>query len=195
MAPRDAELGIDADIPVIGSVGLLREEKAFEVLVEAGQVLAAAGRRFRLVIVGDGPERDKIERAIARFGLRSGHPHGDPARRPGPARRDGRGGVLVRLGGRPLSILEYMQAGIPVVATSVGGIPEMVTDGVTGLLVPPRDPEAMAAAIGRLLDDPGEARRFGEAGTERQRAKYRMETMVERVEQRYEELVAASRRR
>ena len=190
------ELGIDAEIPVIGSVGLLREEKAFEVLIEAGQVLAAAGKKFRLVIVGDGPERDKIERAIARFnledvviltGIRLDVPDLLAAMDVAVCSSDWEGG--------PLSILEYMQAGIPVVATSVGGIPEMVEDGVTGLLVPPRDPEVMAEAIGRLLDDHGEARRFGVAGTARQRAEYRMETMVERVEQRYEELVAASRRR
>jgi glycosyltransferase involved in cell wall biosynthesis len=190
-----AELGIDAEIPVIGSVGLLREEKAFEVLIEAGRVLAAAGNKFRLVIVGDGPERGKLERAIARSnlgdvviltGIRLDVPDLLAAMDVAVCSSDWEGG--------PLSILEYMQAGIPVVATNVGGIPEMVTDGVTGLLVPPRDPEAMAAAIGRLLDDPGEARSFGEAGTERQRAEYRMETMVERVEKRYEELVAASRR-
>ena len=190
------ELGIDGNMPIIGSVGLLREEKAFEVLVEAAKVLAAAGRSFRLVIVGGGPERGKIERAIARFGLeesviltgiRLDVPDLLAAMDVAVCSSDWEGG--------PLSILEYMQASIPVVATGVGGIPEMVTDGVTGLLVPPRDPEAIAAAIARLLDDPGEARRFGEEGRERQQNNYRMETMVERVEQRYEELVAASTRR
>ncbi|HYH61150.1 MAG TPA: glycosyltransferase [Solirubrobacterales bacterium] len=190
------DLGIGSDEPVVGSVGLLREEKAFEVLVEAAKVLAEEDRTFRLLIVGDGPERDKIERAITTFelsgkviltGMRQDVPDLLAAMDVAVCSSDWEGG--------PLSILEYMQAGLPVVATEVGGIPEMVTDGVTGRLVPKRDPTAMAEAIGTLLDDPDEAARLGKAGGERQRTEYRLKTMVERVEERYEELFAASSRR
>jgi len=190
------EFGVGADEPIVGSVGLLREEKAFEVLVEAAKLLADEGRKFRLLIVGDGPERNKIERAISTFGLsdrviltgmRRDVPDLLAAMDVAVCSSDWEGG--------PLSILEYMQAELPVVATDVGGISEMVTHGVTGMLVPKRDPQAMAAAIGGLLDDPDEAGRLGEAGANRQRAEYRLEAMVERVETRYEELFAASRRR
>ena len=66
-----------------------------------------------------------------------------------------------------MSILEAMAAGLPVVASAVGGIPEIVRDGETGLLVPPGDADALAAALGRLLDDDGLRRRLGAAGRER----------------------------
>jgi glycosyltransferase involved in cell wall biosynthesis len=67
----------------------------------------------------------------------------------------------------PISILEAMAAGLPVVASAVGGIPEIVVDGETGLIVPPRDPDALAAALRRLLDDPELRRRMGDAGRAR----------------------------
>jgi glycosyltransferase involved in cell wall biosynthesis len=69
--------------------------------------------------------------------------------------------------GAPLSILEAMAAGLPVVSSRVGGVPELVVDGETGLLVPPGDPEALAVALGRLVADPGLRRRLGAAGRER----------------------------
>jgi glycosyltransferase involved in cell wall biosynthesis len=74
--------------------------------------------------------------------------------------------------GLPLVVLEAMAAGVPVVATSVGGTPEAVVDGETGLLVPPRDVGALAGALDALLEDPGRARRFGEAGRRRARERF-----------------------
>jgi glycosyltransferase involved in cell wall biosynthesis len=66
-----------------------------------------------------------------------------------------------------MSVLEAMAAGVPVVATAVGGVPELVREGETGLLVPPRDPGALAAALGTLAADPELRRRLGEAGRRR----------------------------
>jgi glycosyltransferase involved in cell wall biosynthesis len=91
--------------------------------------------------------------------------------------------------------MEYMAAGKPVVSTRVGGVPELVEDGVHGLLVEPRDPGALAAAIGRLLHDPGEARRLGEQGRERQQRELSLDAMVRKIEDLYEELWLASPRR
>ena len=69
--------------------------------------------------------------------------------------------------GMPLVILEAMEAGVPVVVSRVSGIPEVVEDGVTGWLVPPEDPAALAAALSEVLDRPDEARRRGDAGRRR----------------------------
>jgi glycosyltransferase involved in cell wall biosynthesis len=82
-----------------------------------------------------------------------------------------------------------MAAGKPVVATRVGGVPEVVVDGVTGLLVPPRNPEALADAILRLLRDPELRHRMGQAGQERVRRHFSVDQMVRRTEVLYEELL------
>jgi glycosyltransferase involved in cell wall biosynthesis len=73
----------------------------------------------------------------------------------------------------PLVVLEAMEAGVPVVASRVSGIPEVVEDGVTGWLVPPEDPPALAAALSEVLEDPDEARRRGEAGRRRVDERFR----------------------
>jgi glycosyltransferase involved in cell wall biosynthesis len=83
--------------------------------------------------------------------------------------------------GLPLSVLEAMAAGRPVVATAIGGTDEAVTDGVTGLLVPPRDPAAIAAAIARLRDDPGLAERLAAAGRARVEREFSSRATAERV--------------
>ena len=77
-----------------------------------------------------------------------------------------------------MTLLEAMAAGLPVVATRVGGNPEVVVDGETGWLVPPRDPDALAAAIRSLLDDPKLAARMGESGRTRVRERFSLEAMV-----------------
>jgi len=95
--------------------------------------------------------------------------------------------------GSPLSLLEYMQAAKPVVATRVGGVPDMVEDGVTGLLVEPRDSEALAAALSELIQEPERATKMGEAGRERQQREFSLDAMARRVGDLYEELYAAKR--
>jgi glycosyltransferase involved in cell wall biosynthesis len=83
--------------------------------------------------------------------------------------------------GLPLVVLEAMAQGRPVVATAVGGTPELVVDGETGLLVPPGDAVALAGALGKVLRDPGLARRLGEAGRRRVHASFSLAAMTERV--------------
>ena len=80
--------------------------------------------------------------------------------------------------------MELMAAGKPVVATAVGGVPDLVEDGVHGLLVPPGDPDALAAALATLLHDPARRAAMGDAGRERQRREFDFATMVRRLEQR-----------
>ena len=87
-----------------------------------------------------------------------------------------------------------MAAAKPVVATRVGGLPDLVRDGENGFLVPPRDPPALADALAKLLRDRELRVRMGERGRERQRSEFDHDTMIDKIEELYEELFARSRR-
>jgi glycosyltransferase involved in cell wall biosynthesis len=193
-AGRDvrAELGIAADAPVVGSVAALRAEKRFDVLLRAAAELAPRWPGLRVVIVGEGAERSGLEGLAVELGL------GDTLLMLG-ARTDVPD-VLEALDvavvcsdneGSPLSVMEYMAAGLPVVATAVGGLPQMIHDGVHGVLVPRREPSALAGAIGALLADPRRRRQLGAAGRERRRTEFDLGVLVARIEELYEELYAA----
>ena len=95
--------------------------------------------------------------------------------------------------GMPLAILEYMAGGAPIVATAVGGVPELIDDGGHGLLVRPEDPEDLAAALQKLLEDRELAARLGAAAKERQRANFDLDVVVRRLEDLYLELYSSSR--
>jgi glycosyltransferase involved in cell wall biosynthesis len=144
------------------TVGRLQAPKDPLTLLRA---LSELRRPVETVIVGDGPDRPRVESERRRLGLES------VVRLVGE--RNDVGELLAaadlfvlstRSEGLPLSVLEAMAAGLPVVASSVGGVPELVVEGKTGLLVPPGDPHALAAAIGRLLDDEALRRQLGAAG-------------------------------
>jgi len=92
-----------------------------------------------------------------------------------------------------LAIMEAMATGLPVVATAVGGVPEVVSDGQTGILVPPRQPKLLAQAIVRLLVDPDLARAMGAAGRNRVEALFDAKVMAERTVAVYRSLVRSSR--
>jgi len=137
-------------------------------LLRAARLVANREPRFRLDIVGDGEERLALTRLAAELSLEDVvrfHGFQDEVR---PFLE--RAGVFVLPSlseGIALTLLEAMAAELPVVATDVGGNREVVTPGVTGLLVPPRDPRALAEAILSIMADPGRARTFGEAGRAR----------------------------
>jgi glycosyltransferase involved in cell wall biosynthesis len=149
--------------PRLVTVGRLQAPKDAVTLVRA--LAALRGRPFEAVLVGDGPDRPAVEEEVRRLGL-------EPAVELLGERDDvpellGTADVFVLSShseGLPLSILEAMAAGLPVVASNVGGVSEVVVDGDTGLLVPPGDAQSLAAAIERLLEDPPLCRRLGEAG-------------------------------
>jgi glycosyltransferase involved in cell wall biosynthesis len=183
------ELGIDAGAPIIGTVCALRPQKALEVLIDAAATLAARLDGVRVLIVGDGPERPSLERRIAELGLTGvvqllGHRDDVP---------DLIHGFDVAVcssdfEGTPLSILEYMRAGLPIVSTGVGGIPDVLEDGVHGLLVESRDPEGLAAAITRIVSDPDLAARLAAAARDRQQAEFDIGVTVRSIERLYEGL-------
>jgi glycosyltransferase involved in cell wall biosynthesis len=95
--------------------------------------------------------------------------------------------------GVSLALLEAMAAGLPVIATAVGGIPEVVTDGTNGLLIPPRNPEALARALDRLLADPDFARRLGEQARAEAEAHHSLERLGREINEIYGELSGSRR--
>jgi glycosyltransferase involved in cell wall biosynthesis len=135
----------------IGAVGRLADQKALHVLITAVASLPTC----RLVLVGDGPERPRLEALVRTLSIEDRVEFAGWTEPPWTATWSF--DVLAMSSaneGFPLVIVEAMLAGIPVVATSVGGIPEVVVPESTGLLVPPDDPGAMADALGRLAADP-----------------------------------------
>lgn len=190
-----AELGIPRDAEVVGTMAVLRREKAHEVLIEAAELLASEFPKLKVLIAGTGPEEDRLRAAVRDRNLQ------DRVLLLG-FRRDV-ADVLAVLDvaaftsdreGLPLAVIEAMAAGKPVVATHVGGIRDLVEDGVHGLLVPPRDPSALADAIARLLRAPRLRMELGQRGQERQRRNFDISEVAGRVEALYEELAAKSRR-
>lgn len=157
-------------------VGRLRIRKGVEVLLEALRDLRTRHPQAVLKIAGEGEHRRRAQRRAAELEL------GDAVAflgNCGAARvrrlLAGAAALVVPsiYEGMPLVVLEAMEAGVPVVASAVSGIPEVVVDGETGWLVPPEDPEALAAALGEVLADPAEARRRGEAGRKRLEERFR----------------------
>jgi glycosyltransferase involved in cell wall biosynthesis len=163
------------DPPRVVWVGRLQAPKDPLTLVRA---LGRLKTPFEADFVGDGPFRRAVELELERLGL------GASVRVLGDRRDVGsllaRSDVFVlasRSEGLPLSILEAMAAGLPVVASRVGGVPELMVDGETGLLVPTGDPDLLAAAVGRLLDDATLRRRLGEAGRARVRERFDLDSV------------------
>jgi glycosyltransferase involved in cell wall biosynthesis len=184
-----ADLGIRSDDPVVGTVCIIRSEKALDVLVRAAALLARCFPRLHVLIAGTGPDRARVEAVTEQLGL-SDRVHFTGARTDVPD-------VLAAIDvavicsdyeGSPRSILEFMDAGKPIVATEVGGIPEAIEDGVHGLLVPPRDEAALAAAIGGVLADLSSGSEMGARARDRCRREFSLGGTVESLERLYEEL-------
>lgn len=145
------------------AVGRLVEKKGFHILVEAIRLLRAEGRDARCRILGDGEEAENLRAQIEASGLDGAvvlagpKPQGEVIEAMRGAALLACPCVVARDGNRdglPTVLLEAMALGAPCVSTDVTGIPELVRDGETGLCVPEGDPEALAAALARLLDDP-----------------------------------------
>jgi glycosyltransferase involved in cell wall biosynthesis len=153
------------DVPVVISVTRLQAPKDTTTLVRA---LGLVERPCRCLVVGDGPERASVEAAIAAQDGRAPVELLGDRSDVGELLADADVFVLSsRSEGMPLSILEAMAAGLPVVASSVGGIPELVRDGETGRLVPPGNEGSLATALEETLDDPELRARLGAAGRRR----------------------------
>lgn len=172
-----ARLGLPAEKPLVVAVGRLSPEKGADILLDAMRALPEASA----VLVGDGPMRAELERrappGTAFLGLREDVPACLAAADAYvlPSRYEAQG----------MAVVEAMMAGLPVVAARVGGVPSLLEDGRTGLLVPPGDPAAMAAAIRRALGD----RAMGAAARARALERFTAEAMAARYLDLYAQLL------
>jgi glycosyltransferase involved in cell wall biosynthesis len=192
--PVRTALGVPPGAPVVGTLSTLRPEKSLETAIEAAALLAGEHPRLRLVIVGEGPERPALEERAGPLGDRvifAGH-------REDVMELLDAFDVLVHPSSAdalPTALLEAMAASVPVVATRVGGIPEVVEDGVTGRLVdPPPDAQRVAAALAPLLADASLRGRLGAAARERYLAEFTAERWASRMRGVYDQLTAGRRR-
>lgn len=188
-----AELGIDVGDTVVGMLSVLRGGKGHEQALDALRELLLRHSRLRLLIAGDGEARGELERAAADLG---------PAvvfagfRDDAMATLDAVDVLLhpSRFDAFPTALLEAMSARVPVVATAVGGIPEIVRDGETGTLI---DPDAtgaeVAAGLAPLLDDPSLRARFGAAGRARYEAEFTAADWAQRTRALYDEVLGRAR--
>ncbi|UCF05928.1 MAG: glycosyltransferase [bacterium] len=175
--------GIPAESFVVVIVAALRPEKNHEMLLRAAARMKQQGSGALFLIVGEGKEAGKLQSLVNMLQVRN-------AVRFMGLRKDipdilalSDASVLCSypvVETFPLSVLEAMACGIPVVATAVGSIPEMVTDGVEGMLVPPGDVAALSEALGSLESDPERRARMGEAGRKRVEENFTEERMVRR---------------
>jgi glycosyltransferase involved in cell wall biosynthesis len=168
-----AQIGDEAEPPEILYAGRLSPEKGVLELIEAAQ-----GKK--LVVAGDGPLRDRVPMArgfVQHDELQ--HLFARAAVVACPSRREGFG----------VACLEAMAHGRPVVATGVGGLRDLVVDGETGIVVPPRDPVALRSALERLLGDPELRHRLGAAGRKRARAEFSWERITDETLAAYAEAI------
>jgi glycosyltransferase involved in cell wall biosynthesis len=162
-------------------VGRLVYQKGHEYLVQAMQTLARQFPTLQAVICGEGPLRGQLEAQVGRLGLeKSVHLLGN---RLDIGRCLSAADIFVlpsRWEGLPVALLEAMDAGLPVVATRVEGVEEVVEDGEQGVLVPPEDARVLADSIGQLVLEPDRRARMGAAARARIRATYTTDIMCEK---------------
>lgn len=188
----DAQM-IDSKTPGtfhIGSIGSLTSQKGYTHMIEAIRIMTSRSIPVKLTFVGDGPLRGELEEQVKRSGL------GDIVRFTGVLKDVGNelrtfdivAGASLREG-LPLGILEAMASGRAVVTTDIGGNREAVEDGVTGLLVPPADPEALALALESLWEDGEKRASMGRAGRTRVEEYFSAREMVAGTERIYDSVL------
>jgi glycosyltransferase involved in cell wall biosynthesis len=184
------ELGVPGEAPLVGVVARLEREKGHRFLLEAWPSVLAVCPAARLVIVGEGSESDALRAQARSLGSRVAASVHFTGRREDIAAVTADLDVAVLPSLREaqgISILEAMARRRPVVASAVGGIPEVITSGVDGILVPPADPGGLAAGIVALLSDPALRERIAEAGYRTVAERYSIDAQVKRIEAVYDE--------
>lgn len=176
--------------PVIASIGRLSPEKGHSDLVDAIGVVRSRGEKVSLVLIGDGPERPKLLQQIKALGLQ------DVVHMPGyiqePQRLLEEIDLLVlpsHTEGLPNAALEALLMEVPVLATEVGGTPEVITDGETGRLVPARSPERLAEGIQEFLASPESWKRMASRGKDMVKANFDFRARTRKLEAIYDEMM------
>ena len=191
-SPEDARrsLGVPAGGPVVGMIARFAPQKGIADFVRAAAVLAKCWPELSLVLAGDGPLRPEALSLRRELGIEN------RLLMPGEVRSSREFllalDVLVITSlseGSSIAAMEAMALGKPVVATAVGGVPEVVADQETGLLVPPGDPEAVAAAVSELLEDPERAAAMGRNGRRRAVEHFGVHQMLARTKQVYADVL------
>jgi glycosyltransferase involved in cell wall biosynthesis len=181
--------GVPAGARVVGTVGRLTWKKAYAHFLEAAARIRAAHGDVEFVLVGDGPLRAALETQAARLGLgRHVHFLGEVADVRGLVRGFDVFVLSSVIEGMPNVLLEALALERPAVVTAAGGMPEIVAHETSGLVVPPGDPAALAAAVCRLLAAPAEAAAFAAAGRRTVETRFSVASMVDRYVTLYETL-------
>ncbi len=191
VAEKRLEFGLDPLFPVVGTVGRLSEQKAPQDFIRAAFEVLQQVPQVQFLMVGDGPLRQKVEKLIGRdsrikiLGYRQDVPQ-----------------ILQTFDifvlsswweGLGRALTEAMIVGLPVVATKVNGVPELVVDGETGLLAPPQCPHLLAEKIVSLLQDPDTAKQLGKNARRKVVSSFSADLMIERISNLYQELLEAKK--
>lgn len=187
-----AALDLDDGLPVVLMVAGLRPEKAHDVLLAAVARMKRDGRRVRVLLAGDGERRGALETLAVSLGIRADVEFLGVRR--DVARLLHASDVVVLpsvVEALPMVLLEAMAAGIPVIASAVGSVPELVRSGETGLLIPPADEESLAGAIAYILEDGARADRMRTRARELVAAHYSIDGTADRYRDLFDDVMAA----
>jgi glycosyltransferase involved in cell wall biosynthesis len=182
--------GLSKDSPIITNVGILRSVKGHEITLQAVKSVIKGVPEAKFLIVGDGPARERLENLVDELSIReyvifTGFVRSIPE-------IYSFSDVIVLSSwseGLPQSLIQAMAAGVPVVATAVGGVPEVVIHGQTGILVEAGDSHGLAEGIIKLLKDPELCKRLTEKAKQHVMDKYTIDHMIEKIEALYLELL------
>jgi L-malate glycosyltransferase len=185
------ELGLESGVKLVGMIANLRPVKGHRFFIEAAAQVVAEVANAHFALIGEGELRREIEQQAARLGIADRvHLLGYRA---DAARLNAAFDLAVLASlheGLPNSVMEAMAAGAPVVATAVGGVVELIRDGVTGYLAPPADARALAQRITQALTNEVESAAFSAIGRQFVTSEFGMEAMVGKVESLYDDLSA-----
>ena len=184
-------LGFTDQDCVIASAGSLVENKGHRVLIEAMRALKPTHPRLKLLILGDGPLRAELAELVRRHHMTLSVVFAGLVKNPRAvlSLADIFVHPSLHREGLPLAVLEAMDLGLPVVASRIGGIPEAVEHGRSGVLVPPMDSLALSAAIGRLVRDSAERRAMGAAGRKTVAQRFQRDRMIAQIESLYDAML------